>query len=302
MDKEFEQAYAALAKDKSQRDALAALIVEYIDPKHVTEDVVGLFLNTRSLKPGDSLVKKVRRGIDVRTLVPGSIHLASEITVDDRVTYMLDGADIRVKANLWELESGEIGTVESIRREMEAKLKDYYVSRVYSALANVWSAANTPNNFTAVTTLTSTALKDAIDWINYRVGGVRAVVGTRRGLAPITQFGGFHTDGTTTVANDEWISEIYRTGFVGSWYGANIVALDQVWDNPVDNNALLENRYVVVVGDNVGEFITYGDPKWKQWENMEPTPPELNLEVYQQFGLIVDKAEGIYVIDCTSLA
>jgi hypothetical protein len=48
----------------------------------------------------DALVKKVRRGIEARTLVPGSIHLASEITVDDRIVYMLDGVDIKVKANL----------------------------------------------------------------------------------------------------------------------------------------------------------------------------------------------------------
>ena len=50
-----------------------------------------MLLNTRSLKPGDSLVKKLRKGIEVRTLVPGSIHLASEVTVSERVNYVLDG-------------------------------------------------------------------------------------------------------------------------------------------------------------------------------------------------------------------
>jgi len=302
MDKKFAEAYASLAKDKSQRDALAALLIEHIEPKHVTEDIVGLFLNTRNLKPGDALVKKVRRGIEVRTLVPGSIHLASEVTVDDRINYMLDGMDVKVKANAWELESGELGTVDSIRREMEAQLRDHYVSRVFTSLANIWTAGNTPNNFAAVANLTAAALINAIDWINYSVGGVRAVVGTRLGLAPITQFAGFHTDGTTTVANNEWISKIYNTGFVGSWYGANIVALDQVWDNPIDNTAQIPNRYVLVIGENAGEFISYGEPKWKQWEDMRPTPPDWYLEVYQQFGIIVDRAEGIYVIDCLALA
>jgi len=55
MDKKFKEAYAAMAKDRTQRDALAALITEYIDPKHVTQDIVGLLLNTRSLKVGDAL-------------------------------------------------------------------------------------------------------------------------------------------------------------------------------------------------------------------------------------------------------
>jgi len=302
VNKDFKKAYASMAKDRGQRDALASLLVEYIDPNHITENIVGLMLNTRKLEPGQALVKKVRRGIEVRTLIPGSVHLASEITVEDRINYMLDGADIRVRANEWEIESGALGTIADIRSEMTAKLSDYYINRVFSCLANVWNASNTPNNYTATATLTSAALKDAIDRINYRVGKVRAVVGTRLGLAPITQFAGFHTDGSTTVAYNEGIREIYKTGWVGSWYGANIVAMDQSWDNPVDDSPLLPNRYVLVIGENVGEFINYGEPKWKQWTNWEPTPPDFNIEVYQQFGLILTAAEGIYVIDVTTLA
>lgn len=302
MDKKFQEAYASLAKDKTQRDALAELIVEFIDPNHVTQDIVGLMLNTRSMKPGDALVKKVRTGIDVRTLVPGSIHLSSEITVTDRINWMLDGVDIRVRANLWELESGELGTVSEIRAEMLAQLKDFYVGRVFTILANVWNAANTPVNYTAVAALTAATLRTAIDEIRYRVGPVRAVVGTRRGLGPITQFGGFHTDGVSTWGYDDGIREIYKTGWVGQWYGANIVALDQVWDNLVSYNTLIPNRYVLVIAQKAGEFITYGDVKWKQWEFMEPTPPDWNVELYQQFGLILDNAQGIYVIDVTGLA
>lgn len=95
MDEKFQKAYAALAKDKSQREALASLLVEYINPNHITDNIVGLFLDTRQLKPGDALLKKVRSGVDVRTLVPGSVHLASEITVTDRINYMLDGSLIK---------------------------------------------------------------------------------------------------------------------------------------------------------------------------------------------------------------
>ena len=76
MDEKFKEAYAALAKDPSQRDALAALIVEYIDPNHLAENIVNLFLSTRRLNPGDALVKKVRQGIEVRTLIPGSVPVS----------------------------------------------------------------------------------------------------------------------------------------------------------------------------------------------------------------------------------
>jgi len=35
----------------------------------------------------------------------------------------------------------------------------------------------------------------------------------------------------------------------------------------------------------------------KQWEDMNPTPPQWMLELYQQFGMIIDNAQGIYVLD-----
>jgi len=62
-EQKFKEAIAQIAK--TDKRALAELIVEYVDPKHVTQDIVGMFLNTRALNPGDALVKKVRRGIEV---------------------------------------------------------------------------------------------------------------------------------------------------------------------------------------------------------------------------------------------
>lgn len=295
-EKVFKEAIASLLKD-GKREALAQLLVEYVEPNHLTTDFTGLLLNSRSLNPGDALVKKVRKGIKVRSLVPGSIHLASEITVSDRINYVLDGADVKVTYNLWELESGEIGTVESIRAEMQAKLRDFYLGKVFTALTTVWTAVNTPNNFTNVGgALTATALENAIDRINQTTSGVKAVVGTRAALAPITKFGAFWSDGVTTAWVPENIREIMQTGFLGRYYGAPIIALDQIYDNPEDYNALLPTDKVLVIGEGVGEFITYGDVRTKDYEDMRPTPPQWYLELYQQFGMIIDRADGIYVI------
>jgi len=291
------EAFASLIKD-GKREALAELIVEYVQPGHISTDFVSLLLNSRSLKPGDALVKKVRKGIQVRTLVPGAIHLASELTVSDRINYVLDGADVKVHANEWELESGELGTLDEIRTEMMAKLRDFYLGKVFTALTTVWTAVNTPSNFTDVGgSLTAAALKAAIDRINQTTGGVRAVVGTRAVLTPITTFGAGYTDGTSTSqpvpAN---IAEIMQTGWLGRYYGAPILALEQDYDNPEDYNALLPTDKVLVIGEKVGDFITYGDVRTKQWSDMRVTPPQWYLELYQQFGLIIDRADGIYVL------
>lgn len=300
-EKQLKEAIASLVK-KGDRDALAQLFVEYIDPQHITTDFVGLLLNSRALNEGDVLVKKLRKGIDVRTLVPGSIHLKSEITVTERANFMLDGLDVGVTFNEWEMESGELGSVESIRAEMLAKLRDVFQTKVFTALSTIWSAVNTPNNFVSVGgPITDTVLKAAIDYINQTTGGVKAVVGARVALTPITEFGAFWKSDFSAVSPtvawvDSQLEEVMKTGWLGSFYGAPIVAIQQLYDNPEDYNALIPVDKVLVIGENVGEFITYGPPKYKEYVDPKPTPPQWFLEFYQRFGLMIWKADGIYVI------
>ncbi len=51
----FKESIASLMKDGTKHDALAQLLVEYIQPGHITQDFVSMLLNTRALKPGDAL-------------------------------------------------------------------------------------------------------------------------------------------------------------------------------------------------------------------------------------------------------
>jgi hypothetical protein len=295
---DYKNAIAELLKS-GDRDALAEMITEYVQPNYITVDFVSMLLNARSLKPGDSLVKKLRKGIEVHTLVPGSIHLANEITVSDRVNYVLDGSDVKVTYNEWELENGEIGSVEEIRSTMMNKLKDSFQNKVFTALTTVWTAVNTPLNYTNVGGhITATALEDAIDYINQTTSGVKAVVGTRSAMTPITKFGAFWSDetGTKTGVSDPAIEEIRQRGMLGKYYGANLIVLDQIWDNLEDQNALLPTDKILVIGENVGEFITFGDVKTKQYSDMRPTPPQWFLELWQQFGLMIWNASGLFVL------
>jgi hypothetical protein len=297
-EKKLASAVASMMTDPLKRDALAEIIVEFVQPNHLTADFISGLLNTRRLKPGDSLVKKVRKGIDVRTLVPGAVHLASEITVSERMNYILDGADVKVTYNQWELESGEIGTIQEIRSEMASKLNDYYINKVYTALGTIWNASNTPDNYTSVgADVTATALETAINRINQTTSGAKAIVGSRVAVTPITKFGAFWTDGTNVGYDPNDIQQIRQTGWLGKYYGVPVKAVEQSWDNPEDYNTQVPEDYILVIGEGVGEFITYGDVKTKQWSDMNPTPPQWMLEIYQQFGLIIDNAMGIYMLD-----
>jgi hypothetical protein len=299
-EKELKEAIAGLMKDKSQKDALAQLLVEYIQPNHITTDFISMLMPSRQLAKGDVLLKKVRTGITVHSHVPGSIPLKSEVTVRDRMTWVLDTAIVGVNCNLWELDSGEIGTVESLRTESMAKLRDYYMNKVYTALTTVWTTANTPHNYTSVGgALTATALEDAINYINQTTSGAKVIVGVRSALTSITHFGAYWPSaqgGSTTFPVPSAIEEVMRTGWLGQYMGVPVLALNQVWDNPADHNALLPTNKILVIGENVGEFITYGPERYKEWVNNEPTPPYWNMDIMSQFGMIIDKAEGIYVV------
>jgi len=301
--KKYHEAIASLMKDKEKRDELAELLVEFIDPGHITTDFVGMLLNSRAMKEGDALVKKVRKGINVRTLVPGTVHLADEFTIVERLHYSLDGADIKVTASEWELNSGELGTIERIREEMLKTLKDYYQNKVFAALTSVWTAGNTPDNYAAIATEVSAAgLEAAIQQISQTIGGPIVVAGVRSVLNPITKFGAFWDNGAaspTVVGVDSQLEEVMMSGMLGRYYGAEIVVIDQDWDYPDSYTALVPTNKILVMGKNVGEFITYGDIKEKQYTDPRPTPPQWFFEIYQQFGMIIDKAEGIYVIEIT---
>ncbi|HEC64925.1 MAG TPA: hypothetical protein ENI23_06520 [bacterium] len=292
---EYKEALAEIMR--SDKESFAEILVEFINPNHLTEEVLSLLLNTRQLEAGDLLVKKVRKGIEVKTLVPGAVHLASEITITDRINFILDGADVKVTYNEWELERGEIGTVDSITTEMRNKLRDYFVNKVFTALSSIWTAGNTPLNYTAVGgAVTAAALENAIDTINQTTPGAKLIVGAREAVTPITKFGAFWTDGSNVGYAEELIMRIFDNGALGRYYGVPILALEQVFDNIEDWNALIPVDKILVIGEDVGDFITYGDVKEKQWVDMNPTPPQWMLEIYQQFGMIIDNARGIFVL------
>lgn len=62
-----ERAATAGVPSASQLSAFAELIVETINPNHITLEVFNAFLPTRQLNIGDQLVKKVSRtGFPVR--------------------------------------------------------------------------------------------------------------------------------------------------------------------------------------------------------------------------------------------
>lgn len=320
------KALAELAEKPETRKALAEVLTEYVDPVYLTLDLMGQFMGTREMKFGDIAVKRFKGKYHVQQIVPGQITLGEQITVRDKAhSYNLDILSAKALYNELELRHGGTQfTPEQVRADVRAAIEEKLVMRTWNALANIWSTGNSSaltisgaansNWINASGALTSTALDAAIDHVNYWSGSVRAIIGTEAALAPLTTFGQYKLIGGGTEqhyvtldgrpANTLQNVSPYGNGNKGveSYRGvSNIVRLKQIYDqSEYPDVPLLPNDFVLVVGENVGEFITYGDFQTKEWTDMEPTPPNWTYETWVQFGMMIYNARGIVKIAVTA--
>lgn len=295
-DAQLREAVASVLKSGDRR-ALAEVITEWLQPGHLTLELMSLLLDTKGLNPGDSLSFKVRKGLHVRTMVLGQMALKDELTVSERMAWVLDIAHIGVTANEMELQSGELGTVAEIKSEMQKKIVDYYLGKVVTMLSTVWTAATTTTNYTDCSgPINATALKAMIDTINQNTSGAKLIVGSKAALTPITTFGVSWSDGTALVPSQERVNEVLRGGWLGQYYGVPILAIDQVRDNFESYTKLIPEDKVLVIGDKVGKFITYGPVNPQEYTDPRVIPPQWNFDLWQQFGLVVLNATGIGVL------
>lgn len=318
-------ALAELAK--TDKTAYAEVITEYVDPVYLTLDLAGAFMNTREMSFGDVLVKRFKGKYHVQQIVPGQITLAEQITIRDKaMSINLDILAAKAGYNTLELEhGGPAFTPEAVRRDVQASLREAVLMRTWNALGNIWNSTNasaltipgssTSNFIDASGPLTSAALDAAIDHVNFWSGGVRAIIGTDQALAPLTTFGQYQIISGTT--NDFYVTQNgvapgtirnvspYGDGRdkgVETYRGVtNIVRIPQIFDRSEwPPRALLPTDFVLVVGENIGEFITYGGPQYKEYVDNEPTPPYWNYETWLQFGMMIWNARGLVKIKVTS--
>jgi hypothetical protein len=317
---EYRQALAELAR--TDRAAFAEIITEYVDPVYLSMDLLGNFMTTREMNFGDILVKRFKGKYNVQQIVPGQITLGQQIVVRDKAVSMnLDILAAKAEYNVLELEHGGPNfTPEQVRADVQAALREKLLMRTWNALGNIWSTGNSSaltitgsgssNWINAAGPLTSTILDAAIDHVNYWSGKVRAIIGTEIALAPLSEFGqyklisGSNTDNFVAIngqpAGTMQNVSPFGSGSKGveSYRGvSNIVRIPQLFDKteypPVP---LLPTDFVLVVGEDVGEFITYGTPQTKEFVDNRPTPPYWNYETWIQFGMMIWNARGIVKI------
>lgn len=309
------------------RKALAEIVTEYVDPVYLTLDLAGAFMNTREMQFGQLLVKRFKGKYHVQQIVPGQITMGEQITVRDKaVSYSLDILSAKAEYNTLELEhGGPQFTPETVRSDVQKALQERVLLRSWNALANIWTSGNASaltipgatnsQYINAGGALTATSLDAAIDHVNFWSGSVKAIIGTEAALAPLTTFGQYQL--ISGSLSDVYVTQNgvqagtinnvspFGTGPKGieSYRGvSNIVRLKQIFDETeYPPRPLLPNDFVLVVGDNIGEFITYGGPQTKEFVDNRPTPPYWNYETWLQFGMMIWNARGLVKIGNVSV-
>lgn len=298
---------AGIVAPGEKRSAYAELITELLQPRHITFDVFSQFMPVETFKPGDFFTRKIRKGrYRARSMVPGASHLTDATVYANQFTYLFDRLIAGASMNLWEIRGGELGSLETIKSEVQKDLVDECVSRVFNILTTVWNSTNTPLNYTnaASTGLTATALDAAIENLIEKAGNVKAIVGARRALYPLYTFAGYKdvllADGSTRKAPfmQDVLLERFRTGRISNYNGIPVIEIPQILENrlPIINRKLVRDDVVLLVGEDAGKIALMGEVETQEYTDMSKQPADYQFHAWQSWGILVDRPEYLGVI------
>lgn len=218
---------------------------------------------------------------------------------------MFDQLIAGTSCNLWELRSGDLGTIAQMRNDLRADIEDAIVSRVFNLLTTVWNGVDTPSNFTDATStgITRTALDNMIENVIERAGSVRAIFGSRRALNPIYDFS--TSVPVTVVAGQSGtaiptpqFNEFYSRNLITTYKGIPVVEVRQVFKDslPDVNEEMIRTDTVLVIGENAGTIALMGGTEYYDHTDTRTQPPNYLLHATQSYSLLVDAIDRIGVI------
>lgn len=307
---EMKLAIAEIAKTAGNspngRSAMAELIVRMVDTNHLSLDLFSAFMPVTQLNPGDEIMYKVKKGkYPVRTMVPGTMHLADQVYNQDKIIRAFDRLIAGATCNVWELQAGEMGTAEQMKTDLKADLFDTLVSRVFNLLTTVWNSTDTPSNYFDASSggVTATVLDDAIENVLERAGKVRAIFGSRRALFPIYEFATsvpvtVESGVSGTAIPTARFNEFYNTNILTTYKGIPLQEISQVFTNrlPDVNEKLIQTDKILVIGENAGEIALMGGFEYQDYTDMRKQPAEYVVHGWQQYSMIINAPDRIAVI------
>jgi hypothetical protein len=164
-------------------------------------------------------------------------------------------------------------------------------SKVHTILTQVYNTKMTDASsyYAAVSggAITQTAIDDAIDHVIGENG--RAVVFANRShIRTISKFTGFAA---------EALEEIRKTGVLGVYNGATLIALPKIKDE-YTGDVIFPSDRLYVVGNKIGYSGTYGNTSSMDEINVNDKTWSMRLD--KEWGMAVTDTDGMFTIDITA--
>lgn len=284
--KEAEKFLAELASTEDGRQEIADVIGMYIDLNFNKFDIAPYLFTYRNFNLGDKPEFRLKKkGIKAYWIAPNSATPKSR-NYQEVLNMEFDSISVRPECLLDELKTGRIQSFAELLADAQDAIRNGIIGKVFTLLNQVYNETNTPDLYHKDTTaLSQTTLDNAIDLVFYKTGVMPTIIGD---MLLVNQIYGFPNYSPETQ------EEIRKTGKLGVYRGATILAVPEVLD-PVTNKSLVPKNRLYIVSSKIGYAGTYGDAKTGQETNINDWT--WNARIDKEWGATVTDPKGLYVIE-----
>lgn len=283
---EAEKFLKELASTEDGRQEIAETIALYIDTNFNKFDIAPYLTENKAFRLGDKPEFRLKKkGIKAYWIAPNSSTPKSR-NYQEVLSMEFDSLSVRPEVLIDELKAGRIGSLADLVRDSETAMRNAIASKVFTILGQVYNETKNAEYFAQDTTsLAKATLDTAIDKIFYKTGKKPVIIGDMMLTNQIMGFEGF---------TEEAKEEIRKTGKIGVYRGATILALPEVLDEATGQPIVPQNR-LYIVSSKIGYSATYGDSKSGQESSLEDWT--WNARIDKEWGMTVTEPQGLYVVE-----
>lgn len=283
---EAEKFLKELASTEDGRQEIAETIALYIDTNFNKFDIAPYLTENKAFRLGDKPEFRLKKkGIKAYWIAPNSSTPKSR-NYQEVLSMEFDSLSVRPEVLIDELKAGRIGSLADLVRDSETAMRNAIAGKVFTILGQVYNETKNAEYFAQDTTsLAKATLDTAIDKIFYKTGKKPVIIGDMMLTNQIMGFDGF---------TEEAKEEIRKTGKIGVYRGATILALPEVLDEATGQPIVPQNR-LYIVSSKIGYSATYGDSKSGQESSLEDWT--WNARIDKEWGMTVTEPQGLYVVE-----
>lgn len=261
----------------THRQAVADVVVEKLEERIITEDMMRYFANVKEYKPGETPQFTFQKGMKAYVHERGTYAPRSHF-IQRTFTLTSELISVAPEMELSQLETGRYGNVGSITAEAKKELMGRRNATLWNVL--IGSIVSGDPNYVSVASTSPADVKgnflaSGLDYID-DIARVKAIVGRRSALGFVNQLTGY---------SEAWKEKIDSAGgkLLGSYRGVPIVALHQYTDG-YDVNRINADNIMIVAEDTT---IFARTERLRSLQDVDSNTRMWNLHLSEAYGAMV---------------